>query len=63
MKLEWNSYLIEIGGHCLSVKVAPDADMGGEFLAFCTEYDEFIRINGWLIDSIELIKGYKQCNI
>ena len=59
MRLNWNNYLIEIGGHCLNVKVAPDAEMGGEFLAFCTDNEEFLRVNGWLIDSIELIGGVK----
>jgi len=59
MRLNWNNYFIEIGGHCLSVKVAPDTDTDGEFLAFCNDNEEFLRVNGWLIDSIELIGGVK----
>ena len=47
-------YYIEIGGSALEVRTSAD-DLSQEFTATCLDTGEILRINGWLIDSIELI--------
>ena len=47
-------YYIEIGGSALEVRTLAD-DLSQAFTATCLETGEILRINGWLIDSIELI--------
>lgn len=46
-------YFIEMGFYSLDVTVSPDADLDGTFTARCNDTGETLRINGWLIDSIE----------
>ena len=36
------------GGYDLHLLVKPDADLDGTFRAFCTDEQEYIRVNGWL---------------
>jgi hypothetical protein len=57
MYLNWDNYIIEIGAHVIDAKIAPGVDIDGEFLAFCNDHNEYIKVNGWLIDSIEKIGG------
>ena len=47
-------YYIEIGGSALEVRTSAD-DLSQTFTATCLDTGEILRINGWLIDSIELI--------
>ena len=47
-------YYIEIGGSALEVRTSSD-DLSQAFTATCLDTGEILRINGWLIDSIELI--------
>ena len=57
MNSNWDNYIIEIGAHVIDAKIAPGVDIDGEFLAFCNDHNEYIKVNGWLIDSIEKIGG------
>ncbi len=57
MNSNWDKYFIEIGGQMIDAKIAPGVDIDGEFLAFCNDHKEYIKVNGWLIDSIEKIGG------
>ena len=47
-------YYIEIGCHCLEVETAAD-DLGQEFTAKCLDTGDTLKINGWLIDHVEII--------
>jgi hypothetical protein len=40
----------------LDVTVSTDVDLDGPFKALCNDTEEVIRINGWLISSIEEVK-------
>lgn len=48
-------YLIDLGGYTLDVSVMPDTDFDSRFDAIDNDTGEPLRINGWLIDSIEQI--------
>lgn len=47
--------LIDMGCYSLELEVADDIDMDGEFDATDLNTGEQLRINGWLIDSVEEI--------
>lgn len=51
----WQEYILVSDSHELHVSTAPDADLDGEFLAFCHDTQEMIKVNGWLF-SIEDIE-------
>ncbi len=51
----WNEYRVEIGNQTLHLSIENDVDTNDEFFAFCHDKIEMIRVNGWLIDSIEPI--------
>ena len=42
------------GGFCLHLMVAPDADLDGEFGAWCLDENEPLIICGWLFDVEEM---------
>lgn len=46
---------IECGCEALHVKYSADADIGGAFKAVCQDTGETLLINGWMIESIEVI--------
>ncbi len=48
-------YIIDSGDTTLDVFVAADADLDGIFLATDAETGERLRVNGWMIDSMEKI--------
>ena len=54
-RMGWDEFLIDIGNYQLHVSTSPETEMQGTFKAFCHSEQEMISINGWLIDSIELI--------
>ncbi len=43
---------IEIGGTTLSILVKPDTDLDSRFRAWDKDMQEFLNINGWLIESV-----------
>jgi hypothetical protein len=45
--------LIEMGWHSLEVAVADDVDLDDAFEATCLDTGELLRINGWLMASVE----------
>ena len=49
----WKEYRVEIGNQTLHLSIENDVDTIDEFFAFCHDNIEMIRVNGWLIDSIE----------
>ena len=51
----WTEAVIETGFHSLHVSYSPDAEIDDAFMAFCHDDQEMIRVNGWLIESLELI--------
>ena len=53
----YSDYLIEIGFHCLELRIADDIDMDDRFEALCLDTGETLMINGWMIDSEELLQG------
>lgn len=54
--LGWTEALINGPSGSLHVSHAPDADINDTFFAFCHDEQEMIRINGWMMDSYEVIK-------
>lgn len=55
-RLGWTEALIEMGAHSLHVSHAPDAETDGAFAAFCHDGQEMIQINGWMIESYEVVR-------
>ena len=55
-RMGWDEFLIDIGNYQLHVSTSPNTEMEGTFKAFCHCEQEMISINGWLIDSIQLIE-------
>jgi hypothetical protein len=51
--------IIETGAglYSLDVTFSADADLDGTFEATCNDTGEILRINGWLIDSIDYTDG------
>ena len=41
----------------LHISHAPDADLDGEFMAFCHDEQDMIKIRGWLMLDYERIEG------
>ena len=52
----WIESIIHIGEYDLHVSYEPTADLADNFLAFCHDEQEMLKINGWLIEEVELIK-------
>jgi hypothetical protein len=45
---------IEIGGTTLFLLVKPETDFDSRFCAWDTDMQEFLNINGWLIENLEI---------
>lgn len=43
---------LELGHYSLDVLVRPDVDFDDRFRAFCLAENEYLNINGWLIENI-----------
>jgi len=56
-QLGWTEALIEMGTYSLHVSYPPETDLDDCFRAFCHDEQEMIRINGWLIESHELVEA------
>ena len=48
---------VSLGGYDLHISHAVDAEIDGEFEAFCHDEQETITINGWLIDSYDEVEA------
>lgn len=48
---------IEIGGSNLALLVKPDTDIGDTFRAWCMDEQEYLNIQGWLIDEVTYSQG------
>jgi hypothetical protein len=49
-RMNWKEYEIHMMTGSLHVSVDPLVDLDGEFMAFCHDEQEMIRVSGWLID-------------
>jgi hypothetical protein len=49
LTLGWVEYAADAGGYDLHISVDPDADLDGEFIAFCHDEQEMITVNGWMV--------------
>ena len=55
-RMGWVEATIYIGMHDLHVSYPRDTDTDDTFQAFCHDEQEMIKINGWLIEEIEIIE-------
>lgn len=51
----WKEAIVYGEGVELHVSYPPGVDLEGRFRAFCHDEQEMIMLNGWMIESIELI--------
>jgi hypothetical protein len=48
--MKWKEYEIHMMTGSLHISVAPETELDGEFMAFCHDEQEMVRVSGWLID-------------
>jgi hypothetical protein len=51
----WTEAVIESGMSTLHVSFPEDTDLDDEFLAFCHDEQEMIRVKGWMIEDVDYI--------
>ncbi|MDP9412671.1 MAG: hypothetical protein M3Q08_00960 [Pseudomonadota bacterium] len=50
-------YFIDFGSESIDATVDADADLDGTFTAVCNDTGQTLRVNGWLILSLEELEG------
>lgn len=51
----WTEALVTDGATEIHISFHPDADLEGEFWAFCHDEQEMIRVSGWHIVDTEIL--------
>ena len=49
-RMKWKEYEIHMMTGSLHISVSPETELDGDFMAFCHDEQEMIRVSGWLID-------------
>lgn len=52
--LGWYEFELIGDGGDLHVSVPPETDLDGQFVAFCHDEQEMIKVNGWLFTALAL---------